>query len=291
MYCKNAGCFMSARRRRNKLSFNDLKRAAIVVSWVAMVAVVLFVLLRHLAVDELDDQRKRASAEYVAELQVVKLPDGLPDKRLAYRGFTVHFNPELHIPNCVVYELTASETEGSVPRFGSFETDSAVAGCANPWDYTLSGYDRGHMIPAGDLRWDSLAMRESFKMTNVCPQTRALNSGGWTKIEDKIREWAVRDSVLIVVTGPVITRGMKTIGDSHVAVPTAFFKVVLAPFATPMRAIGFVMPNKAANGPLKKYVVSVDEVERRTGMDFFSALPDDIENGIESQLNLSVWTH
>lgn len=282
---------MSARRRRNKLSFNDLKRAAIVVSWVAMVAVVLFVLLRHLAVDELDDQRKRASAEYVAELQVVKLPDALPDKRLAYRGFTVHFNPELHIPNCVVYELTASETEGSVPRFGSFETDSAVAGCANPWDYTLSGYDRGHMIPAGDLRWDSLAMRESFKMTNVCPQTRALNSGGWTKIEDKIREWAVRDSALIVVTGPVITRGMKTIGDSHVAVPTAFFKVVLAPFATPMRAIGFVLPNKAANGPLKKYAVSVDEVERRTGMDFFSALPDDIENGIESQLNLSVWTH
>lgn len=282
---------MSARRRRNKLSFNDLKRAAIVVSWVAMVAVVLFVLLRHLAVDELDDQRKRASAEYVAELQVVKLPDALPDKRLAYRGFTVHFNPELHIPNCVVYELTASETEGSVPRFGSFETDSAVAGCANPWDYTLSGYDRGHMIPAGDLRWDSLAMRESFKMTNVCPQTRALNSGGWTKIEDKIREWAVRDSALIVVTGPVITRGMKTIGDSHVAVPTAFFKVVLAPFATPMRAIGFVLPNKAANGPLKKYAVSVDEVERRTGMDFFSALPDDIENEIESQLNLSVWTH
>lgn len=282
---------MSARRRRNKLSFNDLKRAAIVVSWVAMVAVVLFVLLRHLAVDELDDQRKRASAEYVAELQVVKLPDGMPDKRLAYRGFTVHFNPELHIPNCVVYELTASETEGSVPRFGSFETDSAVAGCANPWDYTLSGYDRGHMIPAGDLRWDSLAMRESFKMTNVCPQTRALNSGGWTKIEDKIREWAVRDSALIVVTGPVITRGMKTIGDSHVAVPTAFFKVVLAPFATPTRAIGFVMPNKAANGPLKKYAVSVDEVERRTGIDFFSALPDDIENGIESQRNLSVWTH
>lgn len=282
---------MSARRRRNKLSFNDLKRTAIVVSWVAMVAVVLFVLLRHLAVDELDDQRKRASAEYVAELQVVKLPDVLPDKRLAYRGFTVHFNPELHIPNCVVYELTASETEGSVPRFGSFETDSAVAGCANPWDYTLSGYDRGHMIPAGDLRWDSLAMRESFKMTNVCPQTRALNSGGWTKIEDKIREWAVRDSALIVVTGPVITRGMKTIGDSHVAVPTAFFKVVLAPFATPMRAIGFVLPNKAANGSLKKYAVSVDEVERRTGMDFFSALPDDIENGIESQLNLSVWTH
>lgn len=282
---------MSARRRRNKLSFNDLKRAAIVVSWVAMVAVVLFVLLRHLAVDELDDQRKRASAEYVAELQVVKLPDALPDKRLAYRGFTVHFNPELHIPNCVVYELTASETEGSVPRFGSFETDSAVVGCANPWDYTLSGYDRGHMIPAGDLRWDSLAMRESFKMTNVCPQTRALNSGGWTKIEDKIREWAVRDSALIVVTGPVITRDMKTIGDSHVAVPTAFFKVVLAPFATPMRAIGFVLPNKAANGPLKKYAMSVDEVERRTEMDFFSALPDDIENDIESQLNLSVWTH
>lgn len=282
---------MSARRRRNKLSFNDLKRATIVVSWVAMVAVVLFVLLRHLAVDELDDQKKRASAEYVAELQVVKLPDGMPDKRLAYRGFTVHFNPELHIPNCVVYELTASETEGSVPRFGSFETDSAVAGCANPWDYTLSGYDRGHMIPAGDLRWDSLAMRESFKMTNVCPQTRALNSGGWTKIEDKIREWAVRDSALIVVTGPVITRGMKTIGDSQVAVPTAFFKVVLAPFATPIRAIGFVLPNKAANGSLKKYAVSVDEVERRTGIDFFSALPDDIENDIESQLNLSVWTH
>ena len=111
------------------------------------------------------------------------------------------------------------------------------------------------------------------------------------EIEEKIREWAARDSALIVVTGPVITRGMPTIGASHVAVPTAFFKVVLSPFTTPMRAIGFIYPNKSANGPLKRYAVSVDEVERRTGIDFFSALPDDIENKTESQLNLDVWTH
>lgn len=282
---------MPARKRRNSLSFSDLKRAGIVVLWAAMVVGVLFLVIRHLAVGEIDMREQRASAEYVAELQQVDLPGGMPCERIAYKGFTVYFNPRLHIPICVVYELTASETEGTVPRFGSFERDSAVAGCANPWDYTLSGYDRGHMIPAGDLKWDSLAMRESFKMTNVCPQVRSLNSGGWTKIEEKIREWAARDSALIVVTGPVITRGMPTIGASHVAVPTAFFKVVLSPFTTPMRAIGFIYPNKSANGPLKRYAVSVNEVERRTGIDFFSALPDDIENKTESQLNLDVWTH
>ncbi len=146
------------------------------------------------------------------------------------------------------------------------------------------------MAPAGDMKWDEQAMNETFFLTNICPQDKALNAGMWNDIELKVREWARRDKSLIVVTGPIVDKTPKTIGqDMDIAVPRAFFKVVLSPLTTPMKAIAFICPNRACGGPLKSYVVSVDEVEERTGMNFFNALPDDLEDSIEARSNLSQW--
>lgn len=220
----------------------------------------------------------------------VLFPHGMSNTVVRYKGYTAHFNKNLHIPNCVVYEITAQEARGKRDRSGNFERDESVAGCPNWWDYRDSGYDRGHMAPAGDMKWDEQAMSETFYLTNICPQDKALNAGLWNDLELKIREWARRDKSLIVVTGPIVGKNPDLIGqDYDIAVPDAFFKVILAPQSNPIKAIGFICPNRACGGSLKSYVVSVDEVEERTGMNFFNALPDDIENRIEATANFYQW--
>jgi endonuclease G len=134
-------------------------------------------------------------------------------------------------------------------------------------------------------------MQACFYLTNMSPQAAALNSGAWKKLEDKCRDWAVRDSAIIIVCGPVLTdRITKTIGDTKVSVPTRYFKVILAPYANPPRAIGFIMNNGKVEGGMQQAAVSVDEVERITGFDFFSELPDDIENEVEAQCNFTLWS-
>lgn len=220
----------------------------------------------------------------------VLMPRGLSNTVVHYKGYTAHFNKERHIPNCVVYEITAQEARGKRERSGNFERDANVAGCPNWWDYRDSGYDRGHMAPAGDMKWDEQAMNETFYLTNICPQDNALNAGLWNDLELTVRDWARRDKALIVVTGPIVGNKPSTIGqDMDIVVPDAFFKVILAPKCNPMRAIGFICPNRACGGTLKSYAVSVDEVEERTGMNFFNALPDDIETRIEANANFYQW--
>lgn len=238
-----------------------------------------------------NSQNRASTAPKSASLEYVSVPSGIDNEVVNYKAFTVYFNKRYHVPNCVVYELTAGETRGRLDRGGKFNADPRVAGCPDWWEYKNSGYERGHMAPAGDMKWDSKAMQESFYMTNVCPQRKVLNSGGWNDLEIKVREWARRDKSLIVATGPILSNDMETIGKKHIAVPKQFFKVILAPNAAKPRAIAFIYPNKSADGPLSSYVVSVDKVEKLTGLDFFSALDDDVENTIEATENLARWLH
>lgn len=281
------------RRKSRKNSISDtaalIKRRFTATLWGALLAVVLFYVGRYVATDVYSAEMARRDSVEIARLEEVKFPASTDNMKVVYRGFTVYFNSRYHIPNCVIYELTGQEVEGKFPRYKNFLTDEQVAGSANPWDYTHSGYTRGHMAPAADMKWDREAMKESFYMTNICPQKAALNSGGWNKLEDKVRDWARRDSAIVVATGPVLSAGMKTIGESRVAVPEHFYKVVFAPYATPRRAIAFLYPNGSSKGAISKYAVTVDEVERLTGIDFFSALDDDEEAEVESRINLLQW--
>lgn len=127
-------------------------------------------------------------------------------------------------------------------------------------------------------------------MLNICPQRKSLNTGAWQMLEEKVREWAMRDSVLVVITGPILAKQMPTIGKtSKIAVPGQFFKVVFAPYARPLRAIAFLMPNADADKLCSEYAVSVDEVERLTGFDFFSTLPDAEQRRLESEVDADSW--
>jgi len=226
-------------------------------------------------------------------LQLVMTDNTTESQTLAYEGFTVNFNPKMHQPNYVAWELTAEESAATdVSRKGSdFQQDFDVEGCATLTDYKRSGFSRGHMFPAADAKWSAAAMRDCFMLTNICPQKSELNGGAWKSVEDKSRKWAQRDSSLIIICGPVLTDRLTcSIGSTPVPVPERFFKVILAPYAKPMRAIGFIMNNGYVEGGMQAAAVSVDEVERITGFDFFSTLPDSIEDKIEAECNFPLWS-
>lgn len=276
-------------KRNNKKSSNlfDLAKTTVKTAlWIVIVFALIFLLGRFIYNDLYPAPKIEIQAQGLTD---VKLPSGMKNVVCQYSGFTSYFNPETHIPNCVAYEIIESETTGDEPRKKSFEADHTIDGCAESSDYRNSGYDRGHMAPAADMKWSKEAMEESFLMTNICPQVKSLNSGIWHRLEQRVREWAARDSSIIVVCGPIFTTGkpVEQIGEIGVAVPHRFFKALYAPGRN--IGIAFIFDNDKVKGELRKYAVTIDSVERETGLDLFYNLPDDIENEVENQCNYKLW--
>ena len=201
-------------------------------------------------------------------------------------GYTLSYDAKNKTPQWVAWELTKEETRGKEERTNEFQPDPDVMGAkVVTYDYSGSGYDRGHMAPAGDMKWSKKAMQESFYMSNICPQDHNLNTEDWNDLENKSREWARRYGKVYIVCGPIYngTRN-EYIGDHRVKVPDAFFKVILINHDRKQAALGFYFENKAGERPLSEYLVSVDKLEDMTGLDFFSALPDEIENRLEKEI-------
>lgn len=207
-------------------------------------------------------------------------------------GYTTSYNAQNKIPNWVAWRLTSNHVKGRYGRdFMEFHEDESVrAPRADDNDYYNSGYDRGHMCPSGDNKWSKEAQEESFLFTNICPQRHGLNAGAWNDVEMQCRDWAKRYGTLYIVCGPVFyQQEHRTIGRHRVAVPDAFYKVILRKENAGYKAIGFVYENRSAKRDMSRYVYSIDEIEELTGLDFFSALPDDVEDAIESRSNLRDW--
>lgn len=201
-------------------------------------------------------------------------------------AFTISYNNDYKTPNWVAWELTRAETEGTEGRKNKFEPDPNLPEPrAEHSDYTHSGYDRGHMAPAADMKWNKKAMEESFYMSNICPQNRKLNRDDWGDLEEKCRNWAEKYGKAYIVCGPIYdSKSPKRIGKHKIAVPERFFKAILIYEGKTPIAMGFLFENKAHHQNLRNYLVSVDKIEEETGLDFFSKLPDTIESRIESTI-------
>ena len=216
-----------------------------------------------------------------------------PERIVEHTGFTVSFNREHNNPNWVAWELTAEEAEGNLPRVNDFEPDPKLPENhqVKHADYTGSGYDRGHMVPAADMKWDSKAMNDCFYMSNICPQTHTLNAGGWETLESACRRWAKREGSVYIVCGPVYKGNRhKTIGNElKITVPEGFFKVVLSLREGSEKAIGFYYANSNAKQSMKATATTVDEIETLTGMDFFVNINDKLEERLESTFSLKDW--
>ena len=202
-------------------------------------------------------------------------------------AYILSYNNETRCPNYVAWKLTEERLTPNVERTDFFVEDEDVDldYRVKHSDYSNSGYDRGHMCPAADNRFDMTAMEECFTMSNICPQNRTLNAGDWNDLEEKCRRLARKSDAVYIVCGPIFNGGNKKyIGKRKkhkIAVPDKFFKVILVNNNDTYMAIGYVMDNDDSKKDLADYAVSVDVVEQLTGFDFFYNLPDSVENEVE----------
>lgn len=203
-------------------------------------------------------------------------------------NYIVSYNTTTFCPNYVAWHLTPERVNGQFSRSNNFQPDESLSFelQVNTFDYSNSGYDRGHMCPAADNKDSREHMEESFTMTNICPQNRNLNAGAWQDLEEQCRTWALRFNDVYIVCGPIFdTDTPKTIGKPdrmQIAIPDRFFKCILIMGENPI-ALGFIYPNVAGRKPMRSYCMSIDEVEHITGIDFYPELEDDIENEIEAK--------
>ena len=204
-------------------------------------------------------------------------------------GYALGYSEEHEQAAWVMYRMTREETlTRAAVRTDDFREDpNIVTFSALPSDYSRSGYDRGHLAPAEDMKFSETTMRESFYMSNMSPQKPDFNRGVWKKLEKEVRRFAYNEGSVFVITGPILERGLKKIGRANkVSVPRRFFKIVYDE-TPPRKMIAFVLPNEGSTQPLSSFATTVDEVERQTGLDFFAGLAD--EDALESAADYSLW--
>lgn len=220
--------------------------------------------------------------------------------------YTVCYRESYEEPEWSAYRLTSDQLVKNTDRNSGFRQDKSIkTGTAVSTDYSNSGYDKGHLTPAGDMLFDEAAEYDTFYLSNICPQTSGLNRGLWSTLEDTVRKWCSDYQRVYVVSGPVLNKSAEEfnqIGEKNkISVPEYFYKVILVPIykdeedlSTPedaisVMAVGFVMPNEKCTKNIWDYAKTIDEIETLTGLDFFSALDDSIENKIETEFNQSLW--
>jgi endonuclease G len=198
------------------------------------------------------------------------------DTILTYTGFHLAYNEQFEQAAWVAYVLTRDEIEsGTIERTNDFRSDtSIVTGSASLADYRGSGFDRGHLAPAGDMKWDQLAMSQSFLMSNMSPQLPAFNRGIWRKLETEVRNWALEKDSLYVITGPLFSPADSLIGKNGVGVPGYYFKVLVDLSPPDHDMIAFLLPNSGSSEDLIQFAITVDSLEQLTAYDFFSVAPD-----------------
>ncbi len=191
----------------------------------------------------------------------------------------------------LAYKLTADMTIGEEGRNSRFFVDSlVVSGTASDSDYRGSGYDRGHLVPAGDMVFCEIGMRESFYYSNVSPQTPAFNRGIWKRLESSVRNYARSFNEIYVVTGPLLSEELNAIGENNVSVPEYFYKIVMVYNDSVKQSIAFVMPNiRGEKNSIYCYSMTVRELENKLDINFFPSLKKKEANTIEMSIDTCFW--
>ncbi len=208
---------------------------------------------------------------------------------IRHKAFILSYQEEYELASWVLHRLVKEAAYGHEGRSNEFISDPLVeSGSAVTQDYSRSGYDRGHLCPAGDFRHDKELQDETFYMSNMAPQVADFNRGIWSDLENKVRSWVKKRGELIIVTGPILKKGLPTIGRiNQIAVPEKFYKIIYDPATE--EAIAFLFPNEGSVELVKSFTISIDELEIMTGIDFFAKLPDSIEQKIERENNVDDW--
>ena len=214
-----------------------------------------------------------------------------PEQILYRKNYVVSYNQDTKCPNWVLWKLTRNHVDGQIkrPDYAFHEDIEVPEPRAELQDYRGSGYDRGHMCPAGDNKWNDKAMYESFLLSNICPQNTKLNCGLWNQIETSCRNWAKKYNELYIICGPIYFGDTyNTIGKGRVVVPDAFFKAVICLKGMP-KGIAFACMNCNADKKMKYYVRTIAEVEHLTGYRLFPNLDEKISSQVKDCADLKEW--
>ena len=219
------------------------------------------------------------------------LPSSTTGVIIKHDGYQLSYNEEHEQAEWVAYSLSKNDIVYNDFKRPYFINDPKVKTKSANWrSYKKSGYDKGHLCPAADKRYSKAAHDETFYTSNISPQKHDFNAGIWNRLEQKIRYWAKKNQHLYVVTGGILKPGLKTIGKNKVSVPTEFYKVLLDYSQPEIKAIAFLFPHEESKKPLYDFVVSIDALEEKTGIDFFPELPDIIETKLEASSNYKNWS-
>lgn len=204
--------------------------------------------------------------------------------------YSLSYNEPFEQAEWVAYMLSKKHLTYDDRKRPYFIEDPKVKTKSADWrNYKRSGYDRGHLCPAGDRRFSEFAYNETFYTSNISPQDRKFNAGVWNQLENKIRQWVKKSGTHFVITGGVLESGLDEIGDEGVDVPKYYYKILAKGSAKNLKVIAFLMENKPSSKAIKEFVVTIDEVEKRTGIDFFTELSDEIEKELESEIQTKDW--
>lgn len=219
------------------------------------------------------------------------LPSSTTGQIVVHPFYTLSYNEKYEQAEWVAYTLTANQVSNSTYKRPYFKKDKQVkTKSAYYKNYSKSGYDKGHLCPAGDRKFSKEAYDGTFLMSNVSPQEHEFNAGVWNRLEQKTRYWATKYKGIYVVTGGILKPNLKTIGTEKVAVPEAFYKIILDYTQPEVKAIAFLVPHKESTKALYSFVTSIDTIEALTHIDFFAALPDKVENKLEQKSSYKQWS-
>ena len=217
------------------------------------------------------------------------------EKLVVHPGHVLVYSEAHEQPRWTAHIASPDLVHGNLARIDSFLPDPQVpTGTAVTADYWNSGYDRGHMVPSADMRWNQDALQGTYYYSNISPQVPELNRKTWAELEDQVRRYVnYSKRRVFVVTGPVLRDGLPTLQkadrQNEVSIPELFWKVIADLDGDEPKAIGFVMRNTSLDHPPMSYAVPVDSVERLTGLDLFHALDDEMEDRVEAMRRPADW--
>lgn len=235
----------------------------------------------------LDEYKKKNDFETIGQRSF--LPSSNCDQIVHHTYFSLSYCENHEQAEWVAYKLIPEYFSG-VSRTDDYREDPYVkTGSATLDDYRNSGYDRGHLLPAGSMKHNYRAMSETFYLSNISPQKQEFNGGMWNTLEEKVREWTSRSDSLYVVTGGILHPGLEKIKGTRVSIPQYFYKAIVRFRSGSIEGIGFIMPNKKLNGNVFNFAVTIDEIEEKSEIDFFPNFPPEIQKWIESKIDLEAW--
>ncbi|PDS21752.1 endonuclease [Flavobacterium branchiophilum] len=233
-----------------------------------------------------DSQELRLSTDNNIDL----LPTSTTGKIISHRYYTLSYQEAHEQAEWVAYQLHGKVTNKHYNR-PYFEEDPLVESGSASWkNYKNSGYDKGHLCAAADMAFDFKAFEDTFYTSNISPQKHDFNDGIWNRLEQKVRYWSEKYGNIYVVTGGVLEEGLEKIGREGVSVPKYFYKILLTKKNNQYQMIAFLVPHQSSNKALYEYVVSVDEIEAKTGIDFFSKLTNTLEEKLEQSSDYKNWS-